>query len=65
MREWVVDDVRRTRAAIAYIKRERQQRDRLASWLDVSAAFDAGMRLALTNPDRAAQDIAELDTPHA
>lgn len=50
----------RTKAADAYVRNERRTRERVASWFDVAHAFDAGMRLALSNPQRAEQEFADM-----
>ena len=50
----------KTHAANAYVRDERRARERVASWFDVAHAFDAGMRLALKNPQRAQQELDEL-----
>jgi hypothetical protein len=55
-----MDDRAYSASANAYVKVERRGTDRVATWFDVAAAYDAGMKHALEALQSAKAQIKKL-----
>jgi hypothetical protein len=49
-----------TKAAMLYVRVERQRNDRAATWFDVSAAYDAGLKHGRYQPESAQEQLDQL-----